>query len=93
MIAHFHHRQGSGDIGRGDMQQLRLLKLAQRLQLLLFIIFRYAQQILAQFIAIGIGGRRLIKRIRVQQLVQQQRMASQLAGDHRRRRAQANQVL
>ncbi|SVM49059.1 Uncharacterised protein [Klebsiella pneumoniae] len=66
VIAHFHHRQGSGDIGRSDMQQLRLLKLAQRLQLLLFILFRYAQQILPKLVAIGIGGRRLIKRIRVQ---------------------------
>jgi hypothetical protein len=80
VIAHFHHRQRSGDIGRGDMQQLRLLKLAQRLQLLLFVLFRHAQQILTQLIAIGIGRRRLIQRVGIQQLIQQQRMARQLAG-------------
>ena len=73
------------------MQQLRLFKLTQRFQLLFFIFFRHAQQILAQFIAVRIGRRRLIKRVRIQQFVQQQRVARQLAGNHRRSGAQANQ--
>jgi glutamate-ammonia-ligase adenylyltransferase len=34
---------------------------------LFFIFFRHAQQILAQFIAVRIGRRRLIKRVRIQQ--------------------------
>ena len=74
------------------MQQLCLLKLAQRLQLLLFVLFRHAQQILAQLIAIGIGRRRLIEGIGIQQFIQQQRMARQLTGNHRRGGAEANQM-
>lgn len=93
MIADLHHRQGASDIRRRDMQLLRLLKLAQRLQLLLFILFRHAQQVLAQLVAIGIGRRRLIEGVGIQQLIQQQRVARQLAGDHRRRRAERDQVL
>ena len=92
MIADLHHRQGAGDIRRRDMQLLRLLELAQRLQLLLFILFRHPQQILTQLVAIGIGRRRLIEGVGIQQLIQQQRVARQLAGDHRRCRAERNQV-
>ena len=66
MIADLHHRQGAGDIRRRDMQLLRLLELAQRLQLLLFILFRHPQQILTQLVAIGIGRRRLIEGVGIQ---------------------------
>lgn len=69
-----------------------MLELAQRLQLLLFILFRHPQQILTQLVAIGIGRRRLIEGVGIQQLIQQQRVARQLAGDHRRCRAERNQV-
>ena len=92
MIAHFHDRQRTGDIRCRNAQQLRLFELAYRLQLLLFIIDRDAHQILAQLVAIGVGGGRLIERGGIEQLIQQQRIARQLAGDHWRRRAQADQV-
>ena len=93
MIAHFHYRQGAGDICRRHAQHLRLLKLTQRLKLLLFVLFRYAQQILTQLVAVGVRRRRLIQRIRVEQFVQQQRITRQLVRHHRRGGAERNQVL
>ena len=63
---------------------------AQGFQLLLFIFFRNTQQILAQLIAVGIGGGGLIEGRRIEQFIQQQRMPRQLAGDHRGGGTEAN---
>lgn len=82
MIAYFHYRQRSGDICCGNTQELRLFELAHRLQLLLFILCRNTQQILPQFVTVGVSGSGLIQRGGVEQLIQQQRIARQLAGNH-----------
>ncbi|MMZ66228.1 hypothetical protein D1872_287060 [compost metagenome] len=88
MIADFHYRQRASDVRGRHAQHLCLLKLTQRLKLLLFIVFRNAQQILAQLIAIGIHRGRLVQRVGVKQFIKQQRITRQLAGDHRRCRAE-----
>ncbi|MNC27501.1 hypothetical protein D3C75_756730 [compost metagenome] len=74
MVADFHHWQGAGDVGGSDAQQLRLFELAQSFELLFFVVIRHAQQILAQLVAISIGGGRLVQRVWVEQFVEQQRV-------------------
>ncbi len=78
VVAHLHQRQGAGDVGRHDAQQLHLLELTQRLHLLLHVLFGDAQQELAQLGLVLIERGGVVEVLGIEQLVQQNRVAGQL---------------
>ncbi len=92
VVAHLHQRQGAGDVGRHDAQQLHLLELAQCLHLLLHVLFGDAQQELAQlgFVLIERGG--VIEVLGIEQLIEQNGVAGQLLAHQMAGVAQPHQL-
>ena len=78
VVAHLHQRQGAGDVGGDDAQELHLLELAQRLHLLLHVLLGDAQQELAQLGLVLIQRGGVVEVLGIQQLVQQDGVAGQL---------------
>ena len=82
MVAHLHQRQGADYIGGTDPQQLDLFELPQRLHLLLHILLRHPQQVLAQLLPVLIQRRGVVELLGIQQLIQQYGVTGQLLGHH-----------
>ncbi|MND62336.1 hypothetical protein D3C80_536180 [compost metagenome] len=92
VVAHLHQRQGAGNVGSDYAQQLYLLELAQRLHLLLHVLFGDAQQELAQLGLVLVQRGGVVEVLGIQQLVQQYGVAGELLAHQVALVAQAHQL-
>ncbi len=92
MIADHHQRHGRGDVGGGDAQHIGLLEPAQCFHLPFQIVVRHGLHERLQFLRERDFIQRRIQAARIEQFIEQDRMARELPRDPRTGGAQLHQL-